>query len=239
MHWAFITMTLAIAGFVQGLTGFGFGLVSMSLLPLILGLKQAAMVGTIYGLVATVGTFFQHYREFNWRLGATFFFSSCLGVPLGVYFLEKTSEGILLRVLGTFMLIFAAREFFLRRKLQPMHPAVSVPFGLFSGSLSGAFNLGGIPTAAYAYAHPWSQGQIMAFLQVVITSSCVLRLICYSQVGYFKEFSWALAAVVVVPVFLAMGLGHFCMRRVDPKRMRQGVFVFIAVFGFYYLLVHR
>jgi uncharacterized protein len=239
MHWAFIMVTLTLAGFVQGLAGFGFGLVSMALLPMILGLKEAATLGTIYGLLATVGTFFQHYKEFKWKLGATFFLSSCLGVPLGVYFLEKTSEGVLLKVLGTFMVLFAAREFFLRSKLQPMHPAVSVPFGLFSGSLSGAFNLGGIPTAAYAYAHPWSQGQIMAFLQVVITTSCVLRLICYSQVGYFKEFSWGLAGAVLVPLFLAMGLGHYCMRRVDPKRMRQGVFVFIAVFGFYYMLFRK
>lgn len=239
MQWAFITVTLVLAGFVQGLTGFGFGLVSMSLLPLMIGLKQAAMVATIYGLLVTVGTFFQHYREFNWRLGAVFYFSSCIGVPLGVYFLEKTKESILLRVLGTFMLLFAAREFFLQRKLQPMSRTVSVPFGLFSGSLSGAFNLGGIPTAAYAYAHPWSQGQIMAFLQVVITSSCVLRLFCYGKVGLFKDFSWTLATVVLVPLFLAMVFGHYCMRRIDPKRMRQGVFIFIAIFGFYYLFLHK
>ncbi|MDB6125924.1 MAG: putative rane transporter protein [Pedosphaera sp.] len=239
MHWPFIALTLVIAGFVQGLTGFGFGLVSMSLLPLALDLKQAATIATIYGLLVTVGTFFQHYREFNWRLGATFYFSSCIGVPIGVYCLERTSESILLRVLGTMMLIFAAREFFMRQKLQPISQAVSVPFGLFSGSLSGAFNLGGIPTAAYAYAHPWTQGQIMAFLQVVITSSCILRLFCYGRVGYFKEFSWGFAAVVALPLFIAMISGHYCMRRIDPKRMRQAVFLFIAVFGVYYLLIHR
>jgi len=40
-----------------------------------------------------------------------------------------------------------------------------------------------MPTAAYAYAHPWSRGQIMAFLQVMITLSCVLRMVCYQRAG--------------------------------------------------------
>jgi uncharacterized membrane protein YfcA len=34
VNWFFLTTALACAGFVQSLTGFGFGLASMSLMPL-------------------------------------------------------------------------------------------------------------------------------------------------------------------------------------------------------------
>ena len=60
-----VTCALACAGFVQGLAGFGFGLVSMSLLPAILGVKQAAAVGTFYGLLVVLATFVQHCRDLS------------------------------------------------------------------------------------------------------------------------------------------------------------------------------
>src|SRR5437899_2115458 len=104
MHWPSIITILACAGFVQGLTGFGFGLVSMSLLPAILGVKQAAAVGTFYGLLVTIATFVRHYRDYNWRLGIPFLVSCCIGVPIGVYFLEKSAESVLLKTLGVIMI---------------------------------------------------------------------------------------------------------------------------------------
>src|SRR5215475_7215876 len=111
MNWFLLGGSLACAGFVQGLTGFGFGLVSMSLMPLFLSVKQAAAISTVFSLLATVTIFARHYREYNWRLGLTFLISVCVGVPLGVYFLQRSSEALLLRILGTIMLLFAAREF--------------------------------------------------------------------------------------------------------------------------------
>jgi uncharacterized protein len=115
---------------------------------------------------------------------------------------------------------------------------MSLPFGLFSGVLSGAFNLGGIPTATFAYAHPWTRGQIMAYLQMVLILSCTLRLFLYGKVGYLKEFSWSFGAAVAAPLFASMFLGNFVMNRVHPKYMRKGIFIFIGAAGLYYLLWH-
>lgn len=238
MNWPFLVGVLVVAGFVQGLTGFGFGLVSMSLLPAILGVKQAAAIGTIYGLLVTIATFIRHFHDYHWRLGWPFLVSSCVGVPMGVYFLEKSSEGLLLKILGVVMIAFAAREFLIRRPLSSISHVLSIPFGLFSGSLSGAFNLGGIPTAIYAYAHAWTQGQIVAFLQMMLLTSCVLRLLLYNKFGYFQEFSWTQGLLVLFPVLVAMSIGHWLMKRLDPKRLRKGIFAFIGAAGVYYLFLH-
>lgn len=238
MNWPVIIAILSCAGFVQGMTGFGFGLVSMSLLPAILGLKQAAAIGTFYGLLVIIGTFIRHYRDYNWRLGIPFLISSCIGVPIGVYFLENLNEGLLLRILGAVMVYFAVREFVLKKRLESISTLMSVPFGFFSGCLSGAFNLGGIPTATYAYAHPWTRGQIMAFLQTMLILSCTLRLFLYGKIGYLKEFSWSFGAIVAVPLFASMFLGNYIMSRIHPKHMRQGIFAFIGLAGIYYLFFH-
>lgn len=239
MNWTFLALALICAGFVQGLSGFGFGLVSMSLMPLFLSVKEAAAISTVFSLLATVTIFARHYREYNWRLGLTFLISVCIGVPLGVYFLQQTAESVLLRILGAVMLLFAAREFLMRQQPQTIPRALTVPFGLFSGALSGAFNLGGIPTAAYAYAHPWTRGQIMAFLQVMITASCILRIIFYSKAGLLKEFSWLHALMLAVPLYGAIWLGHIVLRRISAAHLRKGIFIFIGLSGVYYLFLKR
>ncbi len=238
MNWPLIIAALSCAAFVQGLTGFGFGLVSMSLLPAILGIKQAAAIGTIYGLLVIITTFVRHYRDYNWRLGIPFLISSCIGVPVGVYFLEKSSEVVLLKILGAVMVYFAAREFLVKKPLESISTPLSVPFGFFSGTLSGAFNLGGIPTAIFAYAHPWSRGQIIAFLQMMMILSSILRLFLYGRFGYLKEFSWSFGVVVAVPLFASLFLGSFVMNRIHPKHMKRGIFIFIGVAGLYYLFWH-
>jgi uncharacterized membrane protein YfcA len=238
MNWPFLAFALVCAGFVQSLTGFGFGLVSMSLMPLVIGVKQAAAISTVFSFLATITTFFRHYREYNWRLGFAFLVAVCVGVPIGVFFLEKADERVLIKVLGGIMLAFAAREFLFGGPPKAIPPALTIPLGLFSGGLSGAFNLGGMPSAAYAYAHPWSRGQIMAFLQVMITLSCALRVGFYGRFGYFKEISFGYAMLLLIPLYGAIWLGHFVLNRTHPKRMRQGVFVFIGLSGIYYLFWH-
>jgi len=230
--------TLVVAGFVQGMTGFGFGMVSMALLPLVIGIREAAAISTIYTLMMTVATFWRNRGHYDWRLGLPFFVSSCVGVPLGVYFLAKMQTNVLLRFLGAVMLIMAVSQLFFNGLIKPTRPALAMPFGLFSGGLSGAFNLGGVPTAAYAYANGWSRGQIVAFLQVVITSSCLLRILFYQRAGFYAEFSWQFALIIIVPLYLALSSGHYVMQRIHPKHMRQGIFGFIGLFGLYYLFLH-
>jgi uncharacterized protein len=238
MNWPFLGLALILAGFVQGLTGFGFGLVSMSLLPLVVSVKQAAAFSTVFSLLATITTFLRHYREYNWRHGFAFLASVCVGVPAGVFFLEKTNEAVLIKILGAIMLVFAAREFFLNVQPKTIPAWLTIPLGLFSGILSGAFNLGGIPSAAYAYAHQWSRGQIMAFLQVMITLSCALRIGFYGKFGYFRDIPPGYAALLAIPISVALWLGHIALGKIPPKQMRVGVFAFIAIAGVYYLVWH-
>ena len=237
MNWLLLGGALACAGFVQGLSGFGFGLVSMSLMPLFMGIKQAAVISTAFSLVATTMTFARHWRDYRWQDGALFLASVCVGLPLGVYFLERGSEKVLVRVLGGLMLAYSLREFLLPGQAKTFPKAGTIPLGLFSGAMSGAFNLGGVPSAAYAYSHPWSRGQIMAFLQVMITLTCTLRMFFYHKTGLMAGISWGPAVLLAIPLIATIFLGHLALEHIDPRRMRQVIFAFIGVSGCYYLFV--
>jgi hypothetical protein len=136
------------------------------------------------------------------------------------------------------MVLYAVRELALRGKKREMSRAWTIPLGVFSGAMSGAFNLGGVPSAAYAYSHSWSQGQIMAFLQVMLMLSCALRIFFYRTSGLVAGISWWETLLLMAPVYVAIWLGHLALRRSEPQAIRKGIFIFIAVSGLYYLL-HR
>jgi uncharacterized membrane protein YfcA len=233
-----LTSTLAAAGFVQGLSGFGFGMVSMSLMPLFMEFKEAAVISTAFTLLATLITFIRHYREYDWRLGSWFILSLCGGLPVGVYFLKYGSAHIIIRSMGAGMLAYAVYGLLASSEQKKFSEGWSVPLGLFSGAMSGAFNLGGVPSAGYAYAHTWTRGQIMAFLQVVITVNCSLRMLFYRQAGMMGGIPWTQTLLLAVPLYLAIWLGHFALQRIDPKMMRKAIYVFIGLSGTYYLFIH-
>ncbi len=238
INWLLLALALGGAGFVQGLSGFGFGLVSMSIMPFFMGVKQAAVLSTTFSLLATVVTFARHARDYNWRQGAAFVIAVCIGVPLGVYFLEKGSEKLLIKSLGALMLAYALREFLLPSQKRIVPAKWTIPLGLFSGAMSGAFNLGGVPSAAYAYAQPWTRGQVMAFLQVIITLTAALRMIFYHKAGLLSGIPWLHAAVLAAIVLVTIWLGHLALQRIHPRHMRKGIFVFIGISGAYYLVFH-
>jgi uncharacterized membrane protein YfcA len=78
----------------------------------------------------------------------------------------------------------------------------------------------------------------MSFLQVMISMSCVLRLAFYSHAGLLQRISWAQALILVVPLFATIWFGNMVLERTHPTRMRQIIFVFITLAGFYYLFLH-
>ncbi len=237
MNWLFLVLTLACAGFVQGLSGFGFGMVSMALMPLFMGVKQAAVISTVFTLLSTLITFARHHREYKWRLGIVFLVSVFLGVPLGVYFLERGSERFIMGTMGALMLAYAARELLSSTQERRFPQAWTIPLGVFTGAISGAFNLGGVPGSAYAYSNPWSRGQIMAFLQVMISMNCALRMLFYHKAGLLAGIPWTHTLLLIIPLYGTIWLGHLALQCVDPKWMRRGIFTFIGVTGFYYLVL--
>lgn len=229
---------LALAGFTQGLTGFGFGLVSMALLPLILPFKDALVVVAVLNVPVCALTLWANRRHVHWRRGAALAAGTCLGVPIGFYLLVKLDAGVLLRVLGALLCLFAVNEIFLARRFPLRFPAWSgFPVGLVSGGIGGAFNVGGPPVIAYVYSQPWAKEEIVAVLQVVFGSSALLRLIFVGHSGLLHA-ELARLTLLALPLLLAgIILGGRLLHRVPLPPLKLTVFVSLLVLGAKYLFL--
>ena len=236
MTLALIILVVCLAGFTQGLSGFGFGLVAMPLLLLLMNLKEAAALTVLLNLLVCGLTFLSTRNHYSFRQGLDLVVGTCLGVPLGVYALVRLNDVLLLRVLGGAMVLMCAHEFILARaRSVHLSPRLGLPFGLLSGSLSGAFGMGGPPAVAFTYSQPWSKEQIVALLQVVFGLSAVLRLLLLGSAGLLASPLVLTGLWSIVPLTVAILLGQKCFAKIPQPVLRSATFIFLGAMGMKYL----
>jgi uncharacterized membrane protein YfcA len=85
---ALIVVGAATAGFVQGLSGFGFGLVSMSFWAWGLVPQQAAVLSTVGGLTGQLLAALTVRRGTRWTTLWPFLAGGLCGLPLGLWLLQ-------------------------------------------------------------------------------------------------------------------------------------------------------
>ena len=230
-------LVLSLAGFAQGLTGFGFGLVAIALLPLLLSLKEAVTLATLLNLVVCARTFISLRAHYSWRQGLGLVVGACLGVPLGTFLLVRLDEVALLRALGITMLLFSANELLLTRsKPLRLSSKLGFPFGLVSGGLSGAFGVGGPPAIAFTYSQSWSKEQIVAVLQVVFGLCALLRLLLLGNAGFLTAPLLHAGVWSVLPLLAAIALGQRFFSKVPQAVLKHAAFLFLWTMGLKYLL---
>ncbi|MGB9626643.1 MAG: sulfite exporter TauE/SafE family protein, partial [Phycisphaerae bacterium] len=228
---------LALSGFVQSVTGFGFGLVSMSLLPLFLSFNDAYTVVAILNLVVCAMTLAGNIRHYRWRQGLGLLIGSCLAVPVGFYALMHVQSDWMLRGLGLLICLFTLSDM-LMSKTRPLRVPEKYGWvmGALSGGLSGAFNAGGPPAVIYVYSQSWTKQHTVALLQVVFGTSSVIRLLMVHSSGLLRGELLRVGLLAILPLMLAIHAGTRILHRIPRDRLRLIVFVFLFLIGVKYLL---
>lgn len=227
---------VALAGLVQSVTGFGFGLVSMALLPLLVDFRDAYTIVSIMVLVTCSMTLLSNITRYRWRQGLGLLISSCLALPIGFYAMVHIPQVWLMRGLGVLIGLYALREILMSRVRPIRIPAkYEVPMGALSGALSGAFHAGGPPAVIYAYSQDWTKEHIVALLQVVFLIPSVIRLFLVRNEGLLRTDLLWIGLLSIIPLVLAILLGTRILHRVKREQLRMIVFVFLFVIGIKYL----
>lgn len=138
-----------VAGFVQGLSGFGFSLTAMSLWAWTLEPALAAALSVFGSLTGQVVAAVSVRRGFNLPRLLPFVVGGLAGLPLGMYVLPRLDAPVFKGLLGLFLVIVCPLMFFADRLPRIVHggraaDAVAGAAGGVMGALGGF--TGVIPT---------------------------------------------------------------------------------------------
>ena len=231
-----IAAIVLAAAFVQSLSGFGFAIVVMPVLTLILGLQTAAPLVSLTALTVYTINVTRFRRAIQagevLRLGL----ASALGVPMGIWVLSNVEGTVVKQALGLLLLLFA-----LYSVIRPVtswipSPRWVYPAGFLAGCLGGAYNTPGPPAIVYGTLRQWPRDEFRAVLQSLFLVNGLLVVASHIVAGHLTAPVLTYYLYTVPALAVGILLASRVDSRVDRERFRILVMARISVLGLSLLL---
>ncbi len=142
----FVFVIVVIGGFIQGASGFGFGLVAMGFLPLFLTLKESTLIVIALLFVASLSIVRKMYQYIELKGLLLIILPAMAGRVFSFFILTAYGDmDVLKQVLG-FFLIGMVIYLLLKKKASPsaeMKLVTPLVLGFLGGFIGGIFAVGG------------------------------------------------------------------------------------------------
>lgn len=226
------------AAFVQRVTGFGFGIFIMTVLPYLLpSYGEATTLSGLLSIMTAVPIMGYIWKHVDWHkllpIMITFLVVSWGAVGL----VAVADDGLLKRVLGAVLILAAVWFYFFDNKVR-VRPtiAVQVAMGVLSGMMGGLFGMQGPPAVLYFLAAAKDKDEYMALSQAYFLIGNLMMTLYRAQHGYLTAqvgYGWCIGVVAVI---IAVWLGGKVFKRLSSQLLRKIVYAYMAVSGVLALL---
>jgi uncharacterized protein len=236
MTIAAIIAVVFLAALLQSLSGFGFAIIVMPLVTLLLGLHTAAPTVALVAVTAYAVNVVRYRHGIDrgevLRLAA----ASAVGVPLGIWALKNVDEALVKRLLGAILVAYSAYALW-RPATGRAAPAWWVyPAGFFAGCLGGAYNTPGPPVILYGSVRRWPRDEFRAVLQALFLASGLMVVAGHLVAGHVDGTVVRYYACALPALALGIAAGAAVDRRVDHEMFRRLVSAMILGLGVVLLL---
>lgn len=221
------------AAFIQRVTGFGFGIFIMTVLPYLLpSYGEATTLSGMLSIMTAVPILGYIWRHVSWRkllpILITFLLTSFVAVRL----VSMAGDGLLKRILGGVLILAAAWFYFLNDKVR-VRPTfgIQVSMGTLSGFMGGLFGMQGPPAVLCFLATSSNKDEYMALSQAYFLIGNLMMTIYRAQQGYLTTsvgIGWCMGVAAVV---VAVWLGGKVYLRLSQPTIRKLVYLYMAISG--------
>jgi len=241
--WCIVLSIVFIAALIQGIIGFGYALVAMATLPLVINFREANLLVAFSIVLPVIWIFWVFRRHSNFHILRGAIIGSLIGLPLGMLVFTLVDLDLLVRGTGLVILIIAIDGFFNRpstaAKGNQQSPATlwSAFAGFCSGFLAGTTSIAGPPIVIYAVRQPWTQDQFKGFIFGFFILISISRAIGLSLMGLATSEVLLTTAVIIPVVILGMKLGTLLGPQINPVLFKRCLLSLLAAFSLYMLIM--
>ena len=222
-----------VAGFVQGLSGFGFGMVAIafwawSVDPTLVG--PMIVFGSLVGQSWSLGTIRQNIRA---DYIAPFAIGGIFGVPLGVLVLSHL-DLLTFRICVGILLISYCSFTLLSGRVQKIHRggrAADAGIGFISGVMGGIGGLVGPAVLLWCTLRGWEKDRQRAIFQPFFLLMHVLTLVAYVMSGLVTFETVKMFAIVGPSMLIPAWLGARMYKKLDDSGFRRLILGLLLLSG--------
>lgn len=212
-----------IAAIVRGFAGFGFSLISITAISLLLPVAQIVPTIFLMEILASLNLIPGIWREVDWRSLRWVLLGYIAGLPVGTFFLTSLPDAPVRIALG--LVVIAAAILMLRGFRLARRPgsAASTGIGGASGVLNGAFGVGGPPVVLFYFSAPGAAAIGRATIIVYFLCSDLLGAGYFATQGLVTRQSFIQLGFWLPALLLGVRLGARSFRRTPEEVFRRWV----------------
>lgn len=232
MIYAEISLIALCAGILQGLTGFGAGIVMMMILPSFFPLNQAAGVSCAIAIVLSLSMVFRYRTCVRLKkvIGPALLYISASSIS--IYFSTMVNQILMKRIFGIFLVLLAVYYLvFNRNQEQKLSLMVSIVFITVSGICDGLFGIGGPLMVLYYLGQTDSREEYLGTIQALFLASLVygtgLRL--YNHI--LTPSHLPCMGLGMICILLGLVLASRITDLLDGEKIRKLTYVVIGISG--------
>lgn len=236
MTWLIFIIGAAIAGFIQGLTGFAFGLVAMSFWVWVLPMQLAAPLVVIASLwthlIALLGE--RKVRQhFDYHLVWPYLSAGLIGVPCGIYILQFIAQDQFRLVLGLFLVLWSICMLWQPQWqwLKTANTSYDRVIGFMAGILGGLGGLCGALPSAWMMLKALPKDQQRYISRHFNFGLQLFTLLGYLLAGQLNAISHVYLLVLAVSVMLPSYLGTRLFYQISEPQFKRILLVLLLSAG--------
>lgn len=236
MNFVLFFVIVLLGAVVQSVTGFGFGIFVVSLLPLLMPLQQTVAILALLTIFMNFQLAWKLRRCVEWKTMLPVLLSSILLQTLCVRLLFTVDAAILRRVLGMVLLGFAVFFAFIKQRIALRK---TLPNAIAAGSLTGVFNtfsIGGPPTVLYYYFVCRDNDAYLATTQMTFFIASICNSIVHASYGNLNRTVFLYAALGIAAVLPGVWLGYRIFRKLNKNILGISICVLIGAMGLLQIL---
>jgi len=232
-----IVFIVLAAAFLQGLTGFGFGLIALPLLGFFLNIRTSVPLMVLLAVIVNLYLTYRLRKSIDLKSTFTLMSAGIVGIPLGVYALRQMPTQGLSLCVGVIMIAFTGYRFLAHPRPRTFGRGWTALAGFCSGLLSSSLGVGGPPVIVYSAIQPWTKDQAKATLACFFALSGLLIIATQAASGLITDEVLHLCALSLPALVCGIFLATRAYKRLSDRRYRQLALALVFLLG--WIMLYR
>jgi uncharacterized protein len=235
---SYVLLGALVAGFVQGLSGFAFGLVAMTIWAWVLAPQLAGplvVFGSLIGQLLAIGAM---RRNLHVRRLWPFVLGGCIGTPLGVAMLHIIDPTMFKLAVGLILVAYCPVLLLLRDipRITFGGRVADGGIGVIGGFMGGLGGLNGPAPTLWCALRGWSRDEQRSVYQTYSLCMQALALTMYATSGLIDRQTLLLFAIMAPTMVVPTLLGIRLYARFSDTGFRRLILLLLSLSGVVLLL---
>lgn len=228
-----VVLGAVVAGFVQGLSGFAFGLVAMSFWVWVLDPHIAVAMAVFGGLTGQVVAAVTVRRGVEWPLLWPFILGGLVGIPIGVAVLPNIDADVFKLGLGLLLVLWCPAMLFANRlpEFKTSNKLADGIVGMIGGTLAALGGFSGIVPTLWCTVRGFPRHSQRAVIQNFNLAMLSVTMIGYLITGVVTREMWPMFAIVAPAMLIPTVVGTRLYHGISDTAFRRVVLVLLVFSG--------